>query len=127
MWISGPRTNNHAESWHATLKQRFHNSPRMKLSAFLQEYQENIHNAQQIRIDQLRSGLPPRDRVAHYVDVDTRLAQAKAHFYDIWQHTEELAHANGTDNVTFLLNAIDGHAAYCGYLIGFPGFPEDMD
>ena len=104
----GPRTTNHAESWHASLRFKFHSTPHMKLGHFMVEFQENIHNAEQIRIQQLLAGHPPRPRSQKYIQNDARISTALDNFFQQRQALYQELYA-----------AAENHVTYCGYLVGF--------
>uniref|UniRef100_A0A914X5W3 MULE transposase domain-containing protein n=1 Tax=Plectus sambesii TaxID=2011161 RepID=A0A914X5W3_9BILA len=75
--MGGPRTTNHAESWHNSLKDKF-DGMKIDLGVWLSNFQ-TIHHHESERTRQLVEGLAqPHQRRSAYLQNDTRIVAANA-------------------------------------------------
>jgi hypothetical protein len=119
--MGGPRTTNHAESWHSTLKNKF-DGMRIDLGVWLTNFQM-IHHHEAERTRGLVTGLiEPRQRRPAYLENDARITTAKvdiqAFLRDWGRRRVGRSEAARRRHDNIFVEAVDPFLRNMGYLIG---------
>uniref|UniRef100_A0A914XIH0 Uncharacterized protein n=1 Tax=Plectus sambesii TaxID=2011161 RepID=A0A914XIH0_9BILA len=137
--MGGPRTTNHAESWHSSLKDKF-DGMKIDLGVWLTNFQ-TIHHHESERTRQLVEGLAqPHQRRPAYLQNDARIAAANAeiaNYLQAWtlRRVNRSAAARRRHDAIFV-EGVDVFLCSMGYLIGCKNMgeaprhrsqPEDFD